>query len=196
MSGHSPLTPEAGSSKKVDVLQAEIAALRDEAQSRVETNYAIWKMGLIGVGAVVVLKSDVRLEDYLPLVPLLAITGVFLAAKQNFVIWRTGRSIALNESRINFHLAAVVLDHEIGLWQRRREAFHKWRIILAILAVCTPTHLFLIHSYMGGSKLGASRMISAPIYATSALINFLLLIEFMRLGRLFQLPAIQTMSRS
>jgi hypothetical protein len=197
MSGLSSAIVQVDSSKKiVDILQDQIAALRDEVKGGIETNFAIWKMGLIGVGAVVVLKSDVKLEDYPPLVPLLAITVIFLGVKQNFVTWRIGRSIALNESRINFLLVTVVLDHEICLWRRRREAFNKWRIFFAIFVVGTPMHLYLIHSYMSGSKLGATCTVSAPVYITSFLMNLLLLAEFIRLWVLFQLPTIETIPTS
>jgi uncharacterized membrane protein len=103
------------------VLTKQMDALRTEVQKRIETDYAIWKLTFGGLAAIVVLKSDIRLVDYLPLVPLLGIALLHVVVTEMFYIFRVNCSLARCEYQINGLLKLdKFLSHEIDFWNSRK----------------------------------------------------------------------------
>src|SRR5437016_14526 len=133
---------------KLEALKTEMEALRSEVRNRIETNSSVWKLVFTGLAAIVVLKADVRLEDYLPLVPLLVVGLSHLAITQIFYIFRISQSLARSEERINKLLEDQVLQHESGLWANRISWFRRSRYFFALLIAILPGSLLWIHIYM------------------------------------------------
>lgn len=171
---------------EVDVLNKQMDALRTEVQKRVETDYAIWKLTFGGLAAIVVLKSDIRLEDYLPLVPLLGIALLHVLVTEMFYIFRINCSLARCEYQINRLLNVDnFLSHEIDFWKSRRRWFRQWKWLLVVAGITAfVLQWVLMHTYMPDSKFCDERGLRWPLYAISLLLPVLVTINFARTWKL------------
>jgi Photosystem II 4 kDa reaction centre component len=170
----------------IDVIQENAESLRKEVSSRIESDLKFGQMLVAGVAAIAVLKPDVNIKDFLPIVPVLVLLLIFVWQQSEFSLFRLGKRLAKEEQKINTLAGRDLLEHETALWAERSRWFPKLeggRLILNCVVVAFA--FYLIHLFMPGSKLN-DRDISWLTYATSGVIAFQILNVFRRECQLFK----------
>lgn len=170
---------------KTEVLKAQMDALRKEVQGRIETDYAIWKLTFAGIAAVIVLKDQIKLQDYLPLAPILAMALVHVAITEMFYIFQNGYALARCERQINELLGDdKLLGHELRLAKARVVGLRYWAPFVQMgIGAAAVIQWILLHFYLPNSKFN-DRTLSIPLYAVSIALPLLALITFRRTVRL------------
>jgi hypothetical protein len=170
---------------KIEVLKAQMDALRKEVQGRIETDYTIWKLTFAGIAGVIVLKDNICLEDYLPLAPILAMALVHVAITEMFYIFQNGYALARCEQQINGLLNdGKLLGHELSLSRARIEGLLYWSPLVQIgIGAAAVIQWTLLRFYLPCSKFKGPTL-SIPLYAVSIALPLLAFITFRRMVRL------------
>jgi hypothetical protein len=172
------------------ILQEHLGSLRRETEGWLDRQARVWQTAIAGVAAVFVLREDTELETFLPLAPIL---GVAVAAQWMsllVMVIRAGRSMAVDEHRLNALVGGPpLLTHEIELWGRRSSrlnALYELRLqIVAGVAVLTFAYGALLWWLLQALDLSPEATMA---YAVAAGLAFTLgLVNLVRLFRLRRL---------
>ena len=137
---------------KIAVVQKQIEVVYKEIQGRMETGKRLWQVVIGGLAAVVVLKKDVDLALYFPVVPLIGMLLLAYWLREFEFLFRSGRMIATMESIIN-RLAGGpdLLFCETKLRKERQERLGKgWYYVagaMLIIALWGWFFWWLLHRY-------------------------------------------------
>lgn len=84
------------------------------------SNHTLWRAGLAGIGALILLKESLDLSRFVLLLPLLCMVFVAHWLNQMLTLYRSGDAMAGCEARINKFAGETLLDHELILARARR----------------------------------------------------------------------------
>jgi len=174
---------------KVFVIQSNIDALRKEINLRIESQNNLWRLIIAGLAAAVVLKSDIDVGRFLPVVPIVGmlITAYWLG--ESLFVFRTGRWIAAMEAQVNDLAGRDLLQYESTLWKHRKATLwgNKW-FYLALAFVATGVYLFLLLRLLPIARaLRVRGLLDILIFA--AILSYLFAgANLYRIRRLFQHP--------
>lgn len=171
-------------SEKIAVIQEHIKALREEAQSNVESKRKLFQWVVIGVAGAVALRKDVDISDlhaFLPFVPILAMIIVALWLTETGFSFRCGRWLSLAEKRIN-DLAAIDLvsyEQELLLWRRRAFTRYRKACIVGCFVISTGYICFVVY-LMGLSEIRHYSGFAVVVYTLAGGSNLVALIQLFR----------------
>jgi hypothetical protein len=131
---------------KVLVIQSNIEALRREINLRIESQNSIGRLVLAGLAAVVVLKADIQIGRFLPVVPIVGMLITAFWFTETLFVFRTGRWIASMEAQINTLAGSDILQYESTLWQQRKATLwgNNWFYLLLAIGA-TAAYVFLLY---------------------------------------------------
>lgn len=118
-----PGTIDAGTAdpQSLDAVRTHMDSLRREIGSRLETQNTVWRTLVAGLAAVIILKEDIDIGRFLPLVPILGAVLATVWLNNQLMIVRGGYSLGLDEERIGRLLGdPTLLQHETVLWTWRK----------------------------------------------------------------------------
>jgi hypothetical protein len=165
--------------RRVLALQAHMDSLRREIGSRLESQNTVWRALVGGLAAVIILKEDVDVDRFLPLVPLLGTVLITVWLNNQLMIVRGGYSLGLDESKIGQLFGdEVMLEHEATLWRMRKELARWapvwWLLFLLAVAVQFVTIYFLWRESDLPQNAGTWLAVYGAAFVVSAVAGFLL----------------------
>jgi hypothetical protein len=179
--------------QKIEVVRTNMENLRQEATGWMQSQSSLWRTAIAGIAAVLVLDRDVDLVRFLPLIPTLGMALLLQWLAQTFMVFRIGRALAVEETRINSWLGdPVALSHERTLWGERQRLLrgekNRGRPFLYAAAIIVPvaSHLGLVGWALDHQNLEAVPGAEPFYWATAVVIDVLAAIMFVRLCRLVQ----------
>lgn len=108
------------------VIQTHAQDLRKEVESNATSQRTIFRMGIIGLAAIIALRKDLTVadvQDMLPIFPLLGMAIVAFTAAELTLVFRLARALANTEVRINALAKRKLLTHDQDFWEYRRRHF-------------------------------------------------------------------------
>jgi hypothetical protein len=105
---------------KLSLVHNEIQAFRKESQSRMENGHKLWQLVIGGLAAVIVLKNDVDLLRFFPLVPVIGMLLLAHYLREYHFYFRDNRYIARLERKINELTGELLLISSITLREERK----------------------------------------------------------------------------
>lgn len=121
---------------KLSVVQNEIQAFRKESQGRMENGQKVWQLVVGGIAAVVVLKNDVDLLRFFPLVPVIGMLLLAHYLREYHLLFRDNRYIARLEHKVNELTEESLLMSSITLREERKLRLgSKWLYIKATVII-------------------------------------------------------------
>lgn len=170
---------------RVQSIEKQIDRLRKEVDDRIGSNHTLWRAGLAGMGALILLQKDLDFGRALAVVPLL---GMVLAAywlNQMVTFYRIADSLAFCEQQINKIFAAQVLDHELTLFAVRRRLMKRYRPYMWVACISavilywyalSHTHPNLLTNPLSQDAL--PMLIASIICNIAAVANFVRFVTF------------------
>jgi len=157
---------------KVSVIQANIDSLRKEIDLRIVSQNTIWRLVIIGLAAVVVLKGDIEIGRFLPLVPILGMIITAFWFTETLFLFRTGRWIASMEAQINTLIGSEILQYESTLWQQRKATVWGTNWFYVVLAIgATAAYVFLLFRFLPGARQVGIRGFT-ELFALAAVLSY------------------------
>jgi len=155
------------SKDKIHIVQSNIEALRKEIHLRIESQNNLWRLVIAGLAAVVVLKSDIDVGRFLPILPIVGMLILAYWFGETLFVFRTGRWIASMEGQINTLVGKDILQYESTMWrQRKATLWGKDWFYLILAAGATATYLFLLSRLLPiASALGIKGLTDVLIVA-------------------------------
>lgn len=151
---------------KVSVIQSNIDSLRKEINLRIESQNNLWRLVIAGLAAVVVLKADIEIGRFLPIVP---IVGMLITAywfSETLFVFRTGRWIASMEAQINTLIGSDLLLYESTMWRQRKATLwgNSWFYIVVAI-VTTAAYSFLLLRLLPIAKQSGVHLVELLAFA-------------------------------
>jgi hypothetical protein len=170
--------------EKIDVIQLYVQSLRKEMNSRIESDLKFGQMIIAGIAAIVVFKG--RIQDFLPVAPILALLLVLIWQQSEFSLFRLGKRLAREEEKINELAGEPLMEYESALWAERKCWFSKlkrWRLVLYCLVAAFS---FLLIRWLMSASLLANGPTESVTYAVAGGIVVQILNVFRRECNLFK----------
>jgi hypothetical protein len=145
-----PEPSEAGTAdlQSLDAVRAHMESLRREIGGRLETQNTVWRTLVAGLAAVLILKEDIDIGRFLPLVPILGAVLATVWLNNQLMIVRGGYSLGLDEERIGRLVGdPAFLQHETVLWTWRKGLAQRrwaWWTLWAVGAAVQLVAIFLL----------------------------------------------------
>ena len=117
------------------MVEKQIDRLRKEVDDRISSNNTLWRAGLAGIGALILLKENLELGRFVLLLPILAMAFASHWLNQLLTLYRSGDSMAACECKINKLAGDVLLEHETILTRNRRTMLGMRRTAILVVAV-------------------------------------------------------------
>jgi len=174
----------------ISILEKQVDRLRKEVDDRMNSNHTLWRAGLAGVGAFILLKESL---DLTRLVMALPVLGMGLAAhwlNQLLTLCRAGDSMAGCEARINLFAGLVLLDHELVLAQMRQRWILQRTPMMVVAAVAASVIYWVLVWQVQPSASDHAALLFWRLGLVAALIVHLVAAINLRRLILFPWPAL------
>ena len=166
---------------QIAVIEKQIDRLRKEVDERMSSNHTLWRAGLAGIGAFILLKESIDLSRVVLALPVL---GMGLAAhwlNQLLTLYRSGDAMAGCEARINSLAGFALLDHELTLSRMRRQILVGRRLLFVLLAaVVTAVYWFALWQGQPSATNVAALLLWRVALAAALLVNIAAAINLRR----------------
>jgi hypothetical protein len=171
--------------EQIDVIQCNVDAIRNELNSRIESDLKYGQTLLAGLAAVVVLKD--KLTNYLPVAPLLMLALVIIWEQSEFAMFRLGKELMYEEGKINKIAGTVLLDYESNYWEARKDWFPRLKTLrLGVYFLLSIGAFWLIHHFMKTSILNNDIGTKLSTYVVASGLVFQIFNYFLRASKLFK----------
>lgn len=170
---------------KIAVLEKQIDRLRKEVDDRMGSNHTLWRAGLAGLGALILLKEALDLSRLSFVAPIIAMTLASHWINQTLTFFRAGDAMAVCERRINVLAGDVLLTHELSLTLWRIHVLRRLRWPYVLLAVtATGLYWWVVMLATHALQTAPGTLLWTTTHVVAALANAMALGNLWRLLRL------------